>query len=145
MRKHSVALAHHPAKKQRFNDSISQRRQQVQSASMVDKGEKKLRSKAPIFSAEKIAKEDAKKPIDANQMLHAVLMDRAMRLLKLPVTSRLTCISLYHRIHHYKDVARRYLGGNGTQDIYYDNMKLAIACVFLGSSPPTTNVHYGTH
>ena len=42
-------------------------------------------------------------------MLHAVLMDRAMRLLKLPVTSRLTCISLYHRIYHYKDVVRRYL------------------------------------
>ena len=133
VRKHSVALAHQLRKNNALNDSISWQRHQAQSASMVDNGEKKLRPKAPIFSAEKIAKEDAKKPIDANQMLHAVLMDRAMRLLKLPVTSRLTCISLYHRIHHYKDVARRYLGGNGTQDIYYDNMKLAIACVFLGS------------
>ena len=133
VRKNSVALAQHQRKSNACNDSISWQRQQVQSGSMVDNGEKKLRSKASIFSAEKIAKEDAKKPIDANQMLHAVLMDRAMRLLKLPVTSRLTCISLYHRIYHYKDVVRRYLGGNGTQDIYYDNMKLAIACVFLGS------------
>ena len=57
-------------------------------------------------------------------------MDRAAKLLKLPATTRLTCISFYHRMNQYTQIMKHYLS---QQDSYYDPMKLAIACVFLGA------------
>ena len=70
------------------------------------------------------------KTINESHMLHAVLMDRAGKLLKLPAETRLTCISFYHRMNQYTQIMKHYLS---QQDSYYDPMKLAIACVFLGA------------
>ena len=142
VRKNSVALAQHQQKNKAYNDSISRQRQQVQSGSMVDNGEKKLRSKASIFSAEKIAKEDAKSPLMRTRCCTPCWW-----------TGQWGCWSCqwplgWHAFPYTTAFTTtkvvRSLGGNGTQDIYYDNMKLAIACVFLGSKS-TDNVHSGTH